>query len=74
MINAPQVWLLQLHAYMLGDQINGNHILLPAQNRAHCSSPEFAHSAQQHTTQHLLQGQQEGPSTFSNKCDADHHP
>ena len=29
-IDAPQVWLLQLHAYMLCNQINCNDILLPA--------------------------------------------
>lgn len=29
MVDAAQVWLLQLHAYMLGYQIDCNHILLP---------------------------------------------
>lgn len=29
-VDAPQVWLLKLHAYVLRDQVNGNHILLPA--------------------------------------------
>ena len=38
-VNAPQVWLLQLHTYMLGDQVNCNHILLPAKHSeaANCS-------------------------------------
>jgi len=61
MINAPQVWLLQLHAYMLGDEINGNHILLPAQNKARCSSPAFAHTPSNHTATAILKVNKKEP-------------
>lgn len=49
-VDAAQVWLLQLHAYMLGYQINCNHILLPT---GHSNAVDCSCLCQQHLEKHL---------------------
>ena len=47
-IDAPQVWLLQLHADVFGDQVNGHHILISVSPTAQCEKKAGCHSVHVH--------------------------